>query len=258
MYLKLTILPTLIPLLIIPVTASATDYTCYRAAKPSQIIKQRRPQGNWGPQHNTNNWTYSTVKGRDIYRHRKGRRVVGTRCKGPGYNHGQLRVDFIGNQDWCVKVVGGWGSAHTNPSCPSGYTLSPNKQQCKRPSIAGKWKKNRHPRGNWGPQHNTSNWSYSTIKGKDIYRHKKGRRVVGTRCKGIRYNYGQHKVDLVGNQDWCATWQSGQNAHQKLAYCPANYTLTPKRNRPTHPGRPIKLQHKAQMYNMHNKAQIKK
>ncbi|MCK5727510.1 MAG: hypothetical protein KAH22_11890 [Thiotrichaceae bacterium] len=235
---KFALIPTLIPMLVLPVTASAIDYTCYRQAKPTQTVKQRKPKGNWGPQHKVSNWRYDAIKGPDIYRHKRGKRVVGTRCKGIGYNYGQLRIDFVGKQDWCVKTVSGQGATHATPSCPSGYTISPNKQSCQRPAVSGQWKKKRKPKGNWGPQHKVSNWSYQAAKGKDIYRHKRGKRVVGTRCKGIGYNYGQHKVDLVGNQDWCASWQGGQSAHRKPASCPSNYRLIPKKKgiRPPHSG----------------------
>ena len=210
----------------IPTISNASPYECYRAAKAGEWQKTRKPKGNWGPIHNTSKWSYSAVSGKDIYRHKNGKRTVGTRCKGVGYNYGQHKVDFEGKQDWCVKYIEGWSQSTVAPHCPQGYSLSANKKNCIRPAKAGKWNKTRKPKGNWGPIHNTSKWSYSAVSGKDIYRHKNGKRTVGTRCKGVGYNYGQHKVDFEGTQDWCANWSPSTPSNTILAQCPSNYTLT--------------------------------
>lgn len=206
----------------------AADYECYRAAKPSGWVKNRHPKGNWGPQHDTRKWTYASVVGADIYRHRNGKRTVGTRCKGLGYDYGTLKIDFVGTQDWCVNYQNGWAAASSSPSCTSGYTLSADKKTCTKPGSSAYWKKNRKPKGNWGPQHDTRKWSYAAISGGDIYRHRNGKRTVGTRCKGIGYNYGVLKIDFEGKQDWCATHIPAVAPRMVAAQCPANSTLRPK------------------------------
>lgn len=204
---------------------SAADFQCYRAAKAGSWVKSRIPKGNWGPQHNTSKWSYAPIPGKDIFRHRNGNRTVGTRCKGVGYNYGEHKVDFQGNQDWCATYSGGWGAAATQPNCPQGYALTANKQRCTRAAKPGAWVKTRQPQGNWSPIHNTSKWSYAAIPGGDIYRHRNGNRTVGTRCSGPGYNHGTLKVDLVGYQDWCANWSPGVAAHTTNASCPANFRL---------------------------------
>ena len=63
-------------LLLIPTISNAANYECYRAANAGSWVKTRIPKGNWGPQHNTKNWSYSVVSGKDIYRHKKGNRTA--------------------------------------------------------------------------------------------------------------------------------------------------------------------------------------
>ncbi len=200
------------------VSATAQTYHCVLPAQGPSVEK-KVPHGNWGPQHNTNNWHYAAVNGPDIYRHKNGKRTVGTRCKGLGYDYGTLKVDMDGNQDYCVRTHQGWPERTGTPSCSSGYTLSADHGTCSRPARPGYWKKNRKPKGNWGPQHNTNNWHYAAVNGPDIYRHKNGKRTVGTRCKGLGYDYGTLKVDLDGNQDYCATWIPASPASTVSADC---------------------------------------
>ncbi len=211
----------------------AQTYQCVKPVSEETIKKNRKPRGNWGPQHNTKNWTYVAVNGKDIYRHKNGKRTVGTRCQkgAPGrYNFGIHKVDLEGLQDYCVTIIPATSMQTATPSCPSGYSISMDRKTCTRGAKPGYWKKNRKPRGNWGPQHNTKNWTYAAVNGKDIYRHKNGRRTVGTRCqKGApgRYNFGTHKVDFDGLQDYCATWIAPISASTIPSNCASGYSLQP-------------------------------
>jgi hypothetical protein len=209
----------------LPGTAHASGYQCYRPAVAAGWVKNRIPKGNWSPFHNTNNWSYDAVPGGDIYRHRKGRRTVGTRCKGPGYDYGTLKIDFVGYQDWCVSYNPGQAASTTSPGCPTGHALDASGATCTRPAQPGRWQKTRKPGGNWNPVHNTNNWSYDAVPGGDIYRHRKGRRTVGTMCQRFDFNHGTLKIDFEGYQDWCTKWIAPVAASTVQAQCPSGFSL---------------------------------
>ncbi|PHR60629.1 MAG: hypothetical protein COA43_05610 [Robiginitomaculum sp.] len=215
----------------VPTLVSAQEYQCVTPAQSAAWVKTRQPKGNWGPQHNTRKWSYAAINGADIYRHRNGNRTIGTRCKGIGYNYGTLKVDFDGNQDWCANYRPAVSQKISSPFCDALYTLSADKQRCVRDAKPGYWRKNRVPKGNWGPQHDTRKWSYAAVSGADIFRHRNGNRTVGTRCKkGNSYNYGTHKIDLVGTQDYCAYWTQATAASVRTSRCGSDAT---RRIKPT-------------------------
>ena len=206
-------------------TASAAEHQCFRASSDGGWVKTRIPKGNWSPIHDTRKWSYDAVPGGDIFRHRKGKRTVGTRCQGPGYDYGTLKIDFDGYQDWCAKYVSGTSSSIQVPICSSGYALSADKGTCTKAAVSAYWKKNRQPKGNWSPIHDTRKWSYDAVPGGDIFRHRKGKRTVGTRCQGSGYNYGTLKIDFDGYQDWCVNYINGTPASTMRASCPSGHQL---------------------------------
>jgi len=209
--------------------ATAAGFECYRPEVAAGYTKNRQPQGNWGPLHNTNNFTYASVPGPDVFRHKNGRRSVGTRCKGLGYDHGELKVDFVGYEDWCVRYQAGAPQSIQAPSCPSGYTVDASGATCTRPAQASTWRRNNWVHGNWAPWHNTNNFTRATIAGPDVFRHRNGRRSIGTKC---RNGEGTKKVDMAGHQDWCATFIPAKPALTVTAQCSFGHTLRPKQTGP--------------------------
>lgn len=209
-------------------TASAAEHKCYKPGSEAMWQKIRIPQGNWSPIHDTKKWSYDAIPGGDIFRHRNGNRTVGTRCQGTGYDYGTLKIDFEGNQDWCAKYVPASVGSIQIPTCSSGYTLSADNSLCTKPATSAYWQKNRQPKGNWSPIHDTRKWSYDAVPGGDIFRHRNGNRTVGTRCQGTGYDYGTLKIDFEGNQDWCAKYVNGTSASSVTASCPSGHQLQTK------------------------------
>lgn len=175
-------------------TALAASIPTVQAATCSKTVKNvTGVSGNWGPFHNTRNFSYEIIKGgKDRYVHKRGRRIVGTKCKS-----GTYKTDYYPNgKDACV-------SSKTVYTTPIKKTIS----KTKATGVSG----------NWGPLHNTNNFHYQILSGtKDRFMHKRGRRQVGTKCKK-----GTYKIDH---------WSNGKDACLITTYshqysCPAGYIL---------------------------------
>ncbi len=170
---------------------------CYKYTYKNRepIYRYSGVHGNWGPQHNTRNFRFVIVQGdKDYFKHKRRNRTVGTKCRrGEGTYINDVYSD---GRDACRKQVG-------YKSCPTGYV--PKAGKCaKKIASANKIKRTikRAVHGNWGPQHNTRNFRYVVVKGdKDYYKHKRGNRTVGTKC---RRGEGTYVIDAYPNgRDAC-------------------------------------------------------
>jgi hypothetical protein len=94
---------------------------CSRPGIPAHNEGVDRCHGNWSPTDNTNNWTYQTAQGPDHFIRKNG--TPGSRSCIKCPNGGNIKQDFQGLQDWCVKLVPAVTPATAPASCPPGFTL---------------------------------------------------------------------------------------------------------------------------------------
>ena len=97
---------------------SPDQSTCIPNDPPEKI---RHPPGDWKWYHNTNKWHYEKKAGADVYRHNSNSDVVATQCSGSDFfgefEYGELKIDYVGQQDWCVKV-----RREMPSSCPANHS----------------------------------------------------------------------------------------------------------------------------------------
>jgi hypothetical protein len=200
----------------------ATTLICKRPAMLAHTAGVDRCHGDWHFADNTNNWTYQAAQGPDHFTRSNGK--AGGRSCTTCPNGGNIKEDFQGVQDWCVKWVPAVTAATATPSCPAGYSWTGN--ICTRPGTP---EQVLHVydrcHGDWHPTDNTNNWTYRAVQGPDHFTRSNG--TKGDRSCTKCPNGGRIRQNFQGQEDWCLDYVPAVTAATTGGICPSTYTLGP-------------------------------